>query len=128
VSNDVDIDLPKIEAVSGHCFFKAGSLQRGPVLQPPHEAIVLLLNDIDHMLAVRGLRPVVVTCEAWPVPKARDDDAHTMAMITIGATPGRPAGASLRSWFQWQHARWKWASRPFPVLEHESGVELLGHS
>ena len=119
-----DVALPVIATITGHCFFKASWQSRGPLLQPPYEAIALLLADLDHMLAVRRLQPVALTCEAWPVPD-RPDGMNVLAMITIGAVPGA-SGRSLRAWYQWQHPRWEWARRPLPVIEHDAGVELLG--
>jgi hypothetical protein len=70
--------------------------------------VLIMLAEIERQLACLSAKPVqIVDCEYWP--KDIGGSAHAgdqLARITIEAEPGEPT-RPLRSWFQWQHPRWR---------------------
>jgi hypothetical protein len=74
---------------------------------PNFPAVLAMLADIERQLACIGARPVAVDCEYWPKGVCGGDHAgDQLARIMIEAEPGE-ATRPLRSWFQWQHPRWR---------------------
>jgi hypothetical protein len=99
-----------IMVVAVRCFYRSGAWSRGSRVQPPHQAVSMLLTDAELQLQLRGMRPVSVECRSCPaMPRADGND--NMAVMTFAVEPGS-LNRSLRSWFQWQHARWCWSNEP----------------
>lgn len=90
---------------------------REPQPEPPREALYAMLAELEAQLRARGERPAGVDCLAWLRPAHMEPKAReaALSLLIVRTTPGQ-FGTPLRTWFQWQHPQWRWASEPFPDL------------
>lgn len=83
--------------------------RRTRTAQPSYEAILTMLGEIERQLRDLGMAPVALSVITFPPGTfiGAHADKH-LAVMSIDAEPGELT-RSLKCWYAWQHARWRFA-------------------